>query len=291
MRMRQPLITRDFRIDLPQVSECVDKLTHDGLKPIGQAFATNLERSLAIPGTINALLRLWFGEVQEGEELLKRVVHEARAHGAPLSDEEIDAIRRETEDRALRMRWSVDWQEQVSPLVESALAELVASSPKLRSGTDAMVSSSIINAWISFETLVQDTLEMLFLERPKRLNQLFQNQIPRLRSYRKISDTFKIVFSCEETDVFFSNELESKGEDAKNHLAWLDRLAETRHLLVHRAGIVDQAYKNKTGSEAPLGTEYDPDKGEIPSLLNIAAFAGCAFLRYTDQWLRVEGRV
>jgi hypothetical protein len=65
----------------------------------------------------------------------------------------------------------------------------------------------------------------------------------------------------------------------------LCELEVTRHLIVHRAGIVDEQYKRRTSSNAAVGTALELDDDKVRRFAERAAITGSAVLLFVDEWL------
>jgi hypothetical protein len=76
--------------------------------------------------------------------------------------------------------------------------------------------------------------------------------------------------------------------------ALLDRtelveLEATRHLVVHRAGIVDEQYNRRTRQTLPTGSTLQLDVDRIAPWINAAFETGLALLTFVDKWLKAHG--
>jgi hypothetical protein len=65
----------------------------------------------------------------------------------------------------------------------------------------------------------------------------------------------------------------------------LGQLEATRHLIVHRAGWIDEEYQRRTGVPSSLGTRLVIDGKKISALSNAAIEAGGALLIAVDRWM------
>jgi hypothetical protein len=65
----------------------------------------------------------------------------------------------------------------------------------------------------------------------------------------------------------------------------LMHLEATRHLIVHRGGLVDEEFIRRTGSTFPIGQAIPLDEEEIASLLDAMKTAGCGLLAFVDECL------
>ena len=56
-------------------------------------------------------------------------------------------------------------------------------------------------------------------------------------------------------------------------------LYQQRHLVVHRRGVIDQAYRQATGANAEVGTGLDVTPSAFDGHLKVVALAGTALAR------------
>ena len=56
-------------------------------------------------------------------------------------------------------------------------------------------------------------------------------------------------------------------------------------MIVHHAGIVDQRFKDRVGSELLVGSIYDPNQVEIERLREVSRDAGHSLLTWLDGHL------
>jgi hypothetical protein len=64
----------------------------------------------------------------------------------------------------------------------------------------------------------------------------------------------------------------------------LCRLEATRHLIVHRGGVIDQEYSDRVQTDAAIGDFLTLSTESFQSLVNIAIGSGASLLRYVDEW-------
>jgi hypothetical protein len=62
-------------------------------------------------------------------------------------------------------------------------------------------------------------------------------------------------------------------------------LEATRHLIVHRAGLIDEEYRRRTGDTTPAGQSLRLNAPRVSELANAAVSAGCKLLGAVDTWL------
>ncbi len=65
----------------------------------------------------------------------------------------------------------------------------------------------------------------------------------------------------------------------------ISHLEATRHLVVHRAGLVDEEYIRRTGDSVTIGTQLPLTGARVSELANSAIAAGGRLLQITDTWL------
>jgi hypothetical protein len=65
----------------------------------------------------------------------------------------------------------------------------------------------------------------------------------------------------------------------------LGQLEVTRHLIVHRAGWIDEEYQRRTGVQGFLGKRLSLDGAKASELSNAAIEAGNALLMALDRWM------
>jgi hypothetical protein len=64
----------------------------------------------------------------------------------------------------------------------------------------------------------------------------------------------------------------------------LDELEAARHVIVHRAGRVDQEYKRRTKSDLPIGTLLTFDHEQASRFSYISSHAGSGLLAFVNDW-------
>jgi hypothetical protein len=65
----------------------------------------------------------------------------------------------------------------------------------------------------------------------------------------------------------------------------LATLEATRHLIVHRAGFVDEDYKRRTKDNVPIGQQLHFDSARVCELVNSSITVCCKLMRQVDEWL------
>jgi hypothetical protein len=65
----------------------------------------------------------------------------------------------------------------------------------------------------------------------------------------------------------------------------LATLEATRHLIVHRAGFVDEEYKRRTKDSTSIGNQIHLDGERVCELVNSSIAVHCKLIKHVDDWL------
>jgi hypothetical protein len=65
----------------------------------------------------------------------------------------------------------------------------------------------------------------------------------------------------------------------------LATLEATRHLIVHRAGFVDEEYKRRTKDSTSIGSQIHLDGERVCDLVNSSIAVHCKLIKHVDDWL------
>jgi hypothetical protein len=65
----------------------------------------------------------------------------------------------------------------------------------------------------------------------------------------------------------------------------LGELEATRHVIVHRAGKVDEEYRRRTKSKLPVGTVASFSREQSAWFCHKSAYAGAGLLSFVNDWL------
>ena len=176
-----------------------------------------------------------------------------------------------------------------------------------------LILGAISNCWTAFETLAADAWEVLVNSRSAELAQSTIGALPpgaesldlsrrqvsvgflakydlnlkgKLGSVLRSKFDFTRVQGIREAyrPIFQKDVLGSAADPSK-----LAILEATRHLIVHRAGIVDEEFKRRTGSRARVGSPLRLQGDTAQQLIGSAIEAGCRLLEACDDWVR-KGR-
>ncbi len=180
----------------------------------------------------------------------------------------------------------------------------------VRSWVHALLLAAVSATWTSFEAVTSDAWELVLNSRPSILaknvfRQLDQSD-PNDRVTQKqiglgilakydfnVRDKLgtilrtKFDFTSVTTIRRAYSSVFGKLEELEAALAEpeLSTLEATRHLVVHRGGLVDAEYKRRSKSSLALGTALPLDAATVSSWANAVIDSSCKLLVFLDDWL------
>lgn len=167
--------------------------------------------------------------------------------------------------------------------------------PNFRSSAHELLRQVLVMSWGAFEILVNDTLRLLMNERPDLIKAFAESKLHReLLSSRTLLDALEgngfnlssvmgdVVCNLMKLDSLekirdaIRLSLADSSVDAmlKDERLW--RLSQQRHLIVHRRGLVDARYLDRTGDDATIGEHINFDANYVEESLAMVRDAGCA---------------
>jgi hypothetical protein len=294
------LVPPEFAAVAKPVVEVAARLS-DTYKPIALAFQDNL---LSVLRTLSIPFQYTFAQVQSLHH--QRFLMAERIRALNFEDE------RDTEnDRELRERQASDAAHgklkafaegdgrSIMPReVLERLASVKADPESLTAGRE-LTRQGVVLVWGAFEVLARDVFVEFLNRQPARVETLLSNPSNRKRfGIEKLDwgtlsnfgfDLSKNVGNvlAERTDLddvptikdafgaLFptASELATK---LANRQLWV--LFQRRNLIVHRRGIVDRQYNEKTGESLPLGSQLWPTPADVEAYLDASVQAGAAIL-------------
>lgn len=270
---------------------------------VAMTFFENLRRSNALL----ALPTLMFGFLQVEHEF-QRIEHEVltRNWGGTLT-QYIDDLQKARE--SLRVSQLPDMYQKTKKRFEEALNNPTYG-PTLRASTEVLRSSAVISAWSAFEFLATDLWVSAVDDGPQRLAQsAFSNleengsdisskQISVGLAARHGFDLRNCLGSILKPKFEFSNleglrkayKIFGKDPQLEEELRspTLIRLEAARHVLVHRAGRVDEEYRRKAHSEVAVGEMLVFSDLEVDEFFNTVTRVGIFLIAFVHDWV-VEG--
>jgi hypothetical protein len=221
---------------------------------------------------------------EEGERLADQRAHELMTE--ELADQSV------IHGHAIRTLEMLDWHLSESEFSESARE---------------LLRQVVVMAWGALETVLNDTLRLVLNEQPRRLRAFADS-----KSYREFLSGRVLLDALEEHqfdvssimgDIFLDlvrlDALERIRE--ATHLAFADdaldivlkdsrlwRISQQRHLIVHRRGIADGRYLERTDDKTPVGSAVIFDAPYVEECLFLVRDAGCAILATARNALRAS---
>ena len=308
--MKNPLL--DPPIDCDKSDTCAKGIKSSGLTPIATTFSNNAR-------DINDMLVLPGAFLKRGISMGLRV-GEAKATLGPRAELDLSKARRLSEQILQSWENCVSDDEfgaELDDAVTQDISHLTRSSQPIRACIDLLLRASIASAWTMFECLAADTWEALVNSRPRNLIQGAVAFIPGIeekdytaRKGISVGDLVKHGFDLRNSlgsllkvrynftgmddigkayfAIFPANSgsgLEI-GRVVQSHDLYV--LQACRNLVVHRGGLVDEAFRRMTKHEFPdcaVGTPLPVDGPLVSQLVNASITCGCDLLTFADDFL------
>jgi hypothetical protein len=308
--MKNPLL--DPPIDCDKSCACVRGIKSSALTAIATTFANNtrdIDDMLILP---SAFLKrgIYMGfrigeanssvgrnsrlELSQAEQLCEQIL---RSWPSEAKDDEFSAV--------------------LDSAVSQDISHLTQSSQPIRACIDLLLRASVASAWTMFECLAADTWEVLVNSRPRNLIGDAVSHRPGIeekdytaRKGISVGDLIKHDFDLRNClgsllkgrynftgmdeigkayfAIFPSNSPSclDLARVVQNHDLYV--LQACRNLIVHRGGLVDEAFKRMTKYDFPgyaLGTPLPIDGPLVSKLVNASITCGCDLLTFADDFL------
>jgi hypothetical protein len=150
---------------------------------------------------------------------------------------------------------------------DAEISSLLTQSSNLSYYFNALLRAATAAAWTMFECLAKDTWTVA--------QPVLKPGIPE-RSFRRVE---KVVAAYQ---AVFGVGTTLDGVLANHDLRVLE---ESRHLIVHRGGMVDGVYLSATRQQLPLGAVIPLDGKKVSRLTNVSISCGCDLLTFVDNVL------
>jgi len=251
--------------------------------PLPPSLFDNLKRALGDDITKNNLISAYIGNMQsllDAVSLPYRLaeqfasfrarsliaIKETILH-AELTQNQLDEISN------AKFTESLDNQDEANRIFNDIAIPLLQMSTEQRKSSIELINQGILLTWSALEVFFRDYIELYINSDPSCCKNIIDNEILKKRNdLRKLSfeylmesrfDISKrlgtiIVESYDCSDLVLIKEIlrciipdPSVDEVLNRKELWI--LFQTRHLLVHRRGIVDKAYIEKTGMDLNIG--------------------------------------
>lgn len=285
--------------------ECVSTLKINALKVIGETFSKNMEdvdHMMALPELVAMRGHLSVREMV----LYTQALAETRGY----MDSKSEATKQKVRDKVVELRKKENAEERVDAMVKEGqrvLRELLSNHENVRSSMRSLLGLSLSAFWTAFECLAKDAWIFVVNSRPNDVvsrvlhavasegesDGLSEKQISIRLLARYGFDLrgalgYVLVEKFDFTSVtgirkayaaLFGKlpELEEIFTDES-----INHLEAIRHVIVHRAGIVDDEYIKRVRSPLSKG-EMVPINAETTERFgNVVVDSGCALLRFVD---------
>jgi hypothetical protein len=294
-------------IDIADVRTRTRGILCPELRPVAEGFEGNIEY-------LRQLWTLPFGLISAGTSEVTKVITLTVVLGTPGNLAKWDGSAEDRQavlSQAEQLRRGADPNFNDASIAWDVFDRLCEHNDKVRSSLRAMLLAITMWAWAAFETVAKDAWTVALNIRPLELGH---------PAFSKISDSISLEgLGAKHVSVGFlakygfdlrnrlGDVLESKfdftsmigireaytaafglAESIKQILSddLLMALEATRHLIVHRAGIVDQEFQRRSRISAPIGQRYDIDGDRAVALCCASVKAGLSLLEAVDARLR-----
>lgn len=302
-------ILDNIAIDVEEAGQTAKSIQIPELQPIADVFAQNVDDILGLLSLPLVLLTVGASEAQRLVFFTQALVRTKNIGRWSESEEARAEVAREVQRLAQEAQGDPEPKFKPVDEAEAQLSHLL-EHHRLASPARALLFAAASSAWAAFECAAKDAWVVALNARPTRLAQPALSKLP--------ADSFDEGLTGKQVSVGL---LARHGFDLRDklgtllaskfdftsvagtrvaYLAAFGRAADfeaalsdptlvileaTRHLIVHRAGFVDEEYKRRSGNSTPVGQQLDVNGARVSKLANSAVAAGCKLLRAVDSWL------
>jgi hypothetical protein len=292
-------------VDVDRTSSCSANLKSQELAKVAKNFSINFDDILGLTALPLALVGVGITETRRialHAPALVSTKNISKWKDSPQAKKEVN-------DEVNRLLAEM---EATNPFIEEADAQLAAllKMDAVSSSIRFIVRAAITSAWTAFECLAKDLWVVSLNSRPINLAH---------RTFRSVTDDSPFdglsgksisvgllaregfdLRSCLGTllsskfdftgvsgirEAYFAAFERSETLKTIFVNAELDRLEAIRHLVVHRAGIIDAEFKRRVQTNVAEGELLALDGQAVSTLSNTAIHAGCDLLEFVDKWL------
>ena len=163
------------------------------------------------------------------------------------------------------------------------LNEFIRKSGDVHLRFESLLNAILVDAWTTFEVLAQDI--------HKRVRSLHSECFPHLNG----TETFTFL-KREPLRASYSTAFRGDGgiKMAINEQC-VDALSLVRNLIVHKAGVVDQIFKDRCKEKhltkwasLPLDQRFEPDGDIVRRLIDPNMKCACRLIKTVDKWLTIN---
>lgn len=292
-------------VEFSRPPKLLNEIETDALKTVAEAYAANFENLKELGSLPLALLRVGHMAADEYELHLRAVVKTNLSVSDPQFrdrlHEEFIKLRNQTRD-------DEDWSQA---RMDAAVEALKSFLPRTASSARVLVYAVVSGAWTAFECAAKDAWVQAVNLSPMRLAQGAFKTLPTDAeadlSRRSVSVGLLAKHGFDvrhKLGLILSGRFDftgvlgirtayvsAFGDDAQlvdvvrnDDLAFLEAV---RHLIAHRAGVVDDEFLRRAGarSRQVAGEQLELDVAAVTQCINAALIGGDQLLRYVDEWL------
>lgn len=286
--------------------DAAKEVAHLEFKRVAHAFEANIEQA---DGPIKLLYAVLGAEHMEATRLVifTDVYLPFGLKGADYHDPDVKRRVDEEVERRMKEAWV---RPDLLPVADSKVAVLL-QNPRTQRQIRMMLLSWISATWTAFEILAGDAWQMALNSRPdliaqEVLTQLFPIGSPEGLSAKGIplwmaakygfdlrnhvGDMLKPRIDFSDIKMIQKAYCAAFGKDTPLQSSLADKnlfvLAATRHLVVHRGGIVDEKYNKIAGQNFTVNEELPlEDSAFLSNILGVGVAAGRTLIAFIDGWL------
>jgi len=144
----------------------------------------------------------------------------------------------------------------------------------------SLLKSMISGTWTAFEVLASSLVRESIAKHPRCFPHLTGNETFRFQKRESIRDAFRLAFN---SDAKIQNAVESQ---------CIDAVSLSRNLFIHKAGVVDQMFKDQCSEKGltawaalPIDSKLEFDGGVVLRLLQETIACGYSLLNGVDAWI------
>lgn len=276
------------------------------LQSVFSAFEQNLGSALTVGSIPFQLMNASILEIRFNQLMAAERIRSRKSEFDGMSDDErhltADTIANE------RMRTELADPDTINRHAKSTLAGLGnhLRDPRFMFSSEELLRQVLVMSWGAFETFVNDAVKSILNLKPELISDVIQ-----ARPYRDVVTTKTLLGALESADYNLSSRMgdflaglvpldsvdkiqsasqvvfRSSPLDAhlKSPLLW--RIAQQRHVIVHRRSVVDMRYRERTGDTTPVGQRLILKASDIEEGLVFLRDVGC--LLYQSALERLAG--
>lgn len=203
--------------------------------------------------------------------------------GDKLSKKEIDDI------VEAKFQMALDNQDEANELFENICNQLLGFTREDENLALELIAQGYLQSWSSFEVFLRDYIELSLNQHPENCTKVINSDVLKKRvDLKKIpyefleTNKFNLsnrlgslvtdTYDC--SDLLVAKEIIKKIKDKEEISKVLDnkelwQFFQTRHLLIHKRGIVDQSFIDKSGIKMQIGEKVVIKSSQLGNTLNL----------------------